>query len=90
MHMHKFVVFSCQHFAYYNRIVLGGEGVRWHVLFYTLYFAQVLPYWNWAELYSEECLVENPYYKGQELLEEDCEVSTMLTLPLPQQLLQSD
>ena len=26
-------------------------------------------------MYDRECLVVNPYFKGQELKEEDCEVS---------------
>lgn len=34
----------------------------------------VLPYWDWTRLYFEDCLVENPYYKGHELLDEDCEL----------------
>lgn len=34
----------------------------------------LLPLWDWTTLYDRECLVVNPYFKSQELKEEDCEV----------------
>ena len=41
--------------------------------------SQVLPYWDWAKLYNEHCLIENPYYTEKELSEEDCQVSCQPT-----------
>lgn len=35
---------------------------------------QVLPYWDWTTLYGQECLVNNPYFVGHRLQEEDCEL----------------
>ena len=39
-----------------------------------VYYFQVLPYWNWAKIYSEECVIENPYFEFDKLMKEDCYV----------------
>lgn len=51
----------------------------------------LLPLWDWTTMYDRECLVVNPYFKGQELKEEDCEVCESFdTIPRVKNINSSD
>ncbi|XP_064620957.1 uncharacterized protein LOC135483839 [Lineus longissimus] len=34
----------------------------------------VLPYWDWQYLYDRQCAMENPYFEGDRIYKEDCEI----------------
>jgi len=35
---------------------------------------KILPFWDWTELYSENCLLDNPFYSNEEVYVFDCKV----------------
>ncbi|XP_015920738.1 uncharacterized protein [Parasteatoda tepidariorum] len=54
---------------------LSSDTVSRSFLTNTRYFMfKILPFWDWTELYSENCLLENPFYSNEEVLIFDCKV----------------
>ncbi|XP_022085629.1 uncharacterized protein LOC110976563 [Acanthaster planci] len=47
---------------------------RWLSVAGKTFQMKILPYWDWTNLYHEECIVANPYMVVEKLTEEDCEV----------------
>ncbi|XP_038053850.1 uncharacterized protein LOC119726282 [Patiria miniata] len=47
---------------------------RWLCVAGKSFQVKVLPYWDWTNLYHEECVIRNPYMVAATLTEEDCEM----------------
>ncbi|XP_064612173.1 uncharacterized protein LOC135476171 [Liolophura sinensis] len=51
---------------------------------------KMLPYWDWTNLYDQPCLIENPYYEGNQITEEDCMAcESMNSIPVEENITHS-
>ncbi|XP_013416569.1 uncharacterized protein LOC106178086 [Lingula anatina] len=72
-------------FIYYEPVYRGIQ------FYFRVGLMNLLPYWNWSKLYNRECLVDNPFYEGDKLTEEDCKLCANLTdIPRLQNVSEAD